>query len=314
MFDELSRHDLLQLMELASRCLTATTVQHLEAIISSVYNVASFRKVALCALSVSETEVALTDYVNHSYGAEWAELYAGQDFQRVDPVLLHATSTEGAFRWDDALASRGSHAAFFEAAEAFGLVDGLSFSCAGIAAPAPKPTVSPAARQVITLPAKAVIEIAAPSDGAIVPVARPIPAAVPRAVTSPTPTFRSVLSLTGVPLGELERIQRVLGIIGPHLHESYRRVLQMRPEPVREPEPEPARPPRALAAGDVELSAREREVLCWAQQGKTYWEIGCILGISQRTVKFHIARIKVKLDVVSTAHAIAKAMRAGVIS
>jgi DNA-binding CsgD family transcriptional regulator len=87
--------------------------------------------------------------------------------------------------------------------------------------------------------------------------------------------------------------------------------MKPEPAPLALPEPEP---PRALPAGDVELSAREREVLCWAQQGKTYWEIGCILGISQRTVKFHIARIKAKLDVVSTAHAIAKAMRAGVIS
>jgi len=67
------------------------------------------------------------------------------------------------------------------------------------------------------------------------------------------------------------------------------------------------------ARGPVELSAREREVLCWAQQGKTYWEIGCVLGISQRTVKFHFARIKAKLDVVSTAHAIAKAMRTGLL-
>jgi LuxR family quorum-sensing system transcriptional regulator SinR len=64
----------------------------------------------------------------------------------------------------------------------------------------------------------------------------------------------------------------------------------------------------------VELSSREREVLCWAQQGKTYWEIGSILGITERTVKFHVARIKQKLDVVSTAHAIAKAMRTGIIT
>jgi DNA-binding CsgD family transcriptional regulator len=75
------------------------------------------------------------------------------------------------------------------------------------------------------------------------------------------------------------------------------------------PEHDPEQPAKV-----VELSAREREVLCWAQQGKTYWEIGCILGITQRTVKFHIQRIKSKLDVVSIAHAIAQAMRRGIIS
>jgi LuxR family quorum-sensing system transcriptional regulator SinR len=81
-------------------------------------------------------------------------------------------------------------------------------------------------------------------------------------------------------------------------------------------ESQPNRAPRVeLATGPPgDLSVREREVLCWAQQGKTYWEIGCILGISQRTVKFHVARIKAKLDVVSMAHAIAQAMRMGLIT
>lgn len=89
-----------------------------------------------------------------------------------------------------------------------------------------------------------------------------------------------------------------------------------RDQPPAEPSQPPARlpPPERNPAGGVALSAREREVLCWAQEGKTYWEIGCILGISQRTVKFHIQRIKSKLDVVSTAHAIAKAMRNGIIT
>lgn len=253
MFDQLSHSELLKLMELASRCLTATTVEQLETIISSMYDVTSFRKAALCALSGTETEVALTGYVDHSYGTQWAELYTSQNFQRTDPILLHANTTDGVFRWDEARssASREGSGAFLEAAEAFGLVDGISFSCAGS-----------------------------------------------------SPTFRSVLSLTGVPVNEFEQTRRILTAIGPHLHESYRRVLQLHPERANAVE-------RASA---VDLSAREREVLCWAQQGKTYWEIGCILGISQRTVKFHFARIKSKLDVVSMAHAIAKAMRAGIIT
>lgn len=255
MLDQLSHSDLVKLMEVAGRCLTATTVEQLEAIVASIFDMASYGKAALCALSSTETEVVLADYVNHSYGAQWAELYAGQNFQRVDPVLLHASSTAGVFRWTDVSApvTREGSAAFLEAAEAFGLVDGISFSCTGIS-----PPTSVAVQ----------------------------------------PTFRSVLSLTGVPVGELERTGRVLTAIGPHLHESYHRVLKLHSE----------------RGNPVELSAREREVLCWAQQGKTYWEIGSILGISERTVKFHVARIKSKLDVVSTAHAIAKAMRAGLIT
>jgi DNA-binding CsgD family transcriptional regulator len=290
MIDQLERSELLRLMELASQCLTATTPEQLERIISSIYDLASYGKAALCALSRAENEVALAHYVNHSYGAQWADLYASQNFHRIDPILLHASTTEGVFRWDETTAPpmrREDSAVFLEAAEAFGLANGVSFSCAGISR-----------------------------------------------------MFRSVLSFTGVPASELERTRRILTVIGPHLHESYRRVLHLPLElsargpaeplargPVEplargpvEPsargpvEPSARGPVEPLARGAVELSAREREVLCWAQQGKTYWEIGCILGISQRTVKFHFARIKAKLDVVSTAHAIAKAMRTGLIT
>jgi LuxR family quorum-sensing system transcriptional regulator SinR len=280
MIDQLERSDLLRLMELASQCLTATTPEQLETIISSTYDLANYGKAALCALSRTESEVALAHYVNHSYGTQWAELYSSQNFHRIDPILLHASTTDGVFRWNETTAPpmcRKDSAVFLEAAEAFGLANGVSFSCAGISR-----------------------------------------------------TFRSVLSFTGVPAEELERTRRVLTIIGPHLHESYRRVLHFQLDhapaaelsargPVelstRGPLELPARGPMEHAEREpVEISAREREVLCWAQQGKTYWEIGCILGISERTVKFHFARIKVMLDVVSTAHAIAKAMRAGLIT
>ena len=35
------------------------------------------------------------------------------------------------------------------------------------------------------------------------------------------------------------------------------------------------------------LTDREREVLAWAAEGKTAWEIGCILNRSQRTIETH---------------------------
>jgi DNA-binding CsgD family transcriptional regulator len=42
------------------------------------------------------------------------------------------------------------------------------------------------------------------------------------------------------------------------------------------------------------LSERERTVLTWAAQGKTEPEIGTILGISQRTVRFHFENARRK--------------------
>ncbi|GEM_PF-1674911 len=70
---------------------------------------------------------------------------------------------------------------------------------------------------------------------------------------------------------------------------------------------------RAGAARDrnAPLSVREREVLAWVQAGKTNYEIGLILGISEFTVKNHMKRICSKLDAGNRAHAIAKAVHAG---
>jgi DNA-binding CsgD family transcriptional regulator len=42
-------------------------------------------------------------------------------------------------------------------------------------------------------------------------------------------------------------------------------------------------------------------------------EIGGALGISAHTAKFHVAQIIAKLDAQSRAHAVAKALRAGLV-
>jgi LuxR family quorum sensing-dependent transcriptional regulator len=61
------------------------------------------------------------------------------------------------------------------------------------------------------------------------------------------------------------------------------------------------------------LTAREREALAWASQGKSAWEIGEILGISQRTVEEHLAAAGRKLGAVNRVHAVAIGIRERVI-
>ncbi|MBV6272510.1 helix-turn-helix domain-containing protein [Alcaligenaceae bacterium CGII-47] len=61
------------------------------------------------------------------------------------------------------------------------------------------------------------------------------------------------------------------------------------------------------------LTTREESCLHWAAQGKTSWEIGVILGITERTVNFHIANICTKFNVHTRQAAIATALRAGVL-
>lgn len=63
----------------------------------------------------------------------------------------------------------------------------------------------------------------------------------------------------------------------------------------------------------IKLSHREREVLQWMCDGKSTWDISVILGISERTVKFHSANICKKLQANNRTHAIVKAISLGIV-
>jgi len=68
----------------------------------------------------------------------------------------------------------------------------------------------------------------------------------------------------------------------------------------------PSKPP-------CRLTKKETEVLNWIKEGKSSWEISCILNCSKRVVDFHVVNIKTKLDAVSRAQCVAKAIDAGFI-
>ena len=59
------------------------------------------------------------------------------------------------------------------------------------------------------------------------------------------------------------------------------------------------------------LSPREVTILNWIKNGKTNWEIAQIVGITERTIRFHIESIFGKLDVSSRTQAVAVAVQHG---
>jgi len=62
-----------------------------------------------------------------------------------------------------------------------------------------------------------------------------------------------------------------------------------------------------------QLSPREMTVLLWMKEGKTNWEIAHIVGVRERTVRFHIESIFIKFDASSRAQAVAVALEHGVL-
>ncbi len=108
----------------------------------------------------------------------------------------------------------------------------------------------------------------------------------------------SVISFAGRSIREDKRTEAILEYLTPHLHRALSRVLSN------------ASP--ALDRGIV-LSVRESEVLRWLKHGKSSWDISVILGISERTVNYHVYNIMEKLDAKNRPQAVAIATSLGLL-
>ncbi len=64
---------------------------------------------------------------------------------------------------------------------------------------------------------------------------------------------------------------------------------------------------------EIKLTSRELECLQWAAAGKTNWEIGTILGVTQRTVRFHLINAADKLNTSNRYHTVAQAITLGLV-
>lgn len=95
------------------------------------------------------------------------------------------------------------------------------------------------------------------------------------------------------------RTELILEHIIPHLHHAFEMISDSRRQIHNE--------------SVTQLSAREKEILQWAKEGKSTWEISVILSISKDTVKFHIKNVMQKLQVVSRTQAVAAALQSGLI-
>ena len=71
--------------------------------------------------------------------------------------------------------------------------------------------------------------------------------------------------------------------------------------------------PTSLDPAAPSLTPRELETLRWTMEGKTAWEVGNILGITERTAALHVNNATHKLGCVNKHQAVLKALRLGLI-
>ncbi|MEO7494127.1 MAG: autoinducer binding domain-containing protein, partial [Massilia sp.] len=70
---------------------------------------------------------------------------------------------------------------------------------------------------------------------------------------------------------------------------------------------------KVIPESNSRLTPREKEVLRWAADGKTSYEIGRILTISNSAVNFHIKNSMIKLNANNKTHAVVKAALLGLL-
>lgn len=105
---------------------------------------------------------------------------------------------------------------------------------------------------------------------------------------------------------ELTRIVADLQLLTVHALDTASRILVPAPAPA-------APPPASIAMPLVTLTPRELEALHWTMEGKTAWEVGSILGISERTAVLHVNNAMHKLGCTSKHQAVLKALRLGLL-
>lgn len=69
-----------------------------------------------------------------------------------------------------------------------------------------------------------------------------------------------------------------------------------------------------VGRSNVHLSRRQREVVAWASEGLTADEIAERLNVSVHTADMHLRAVRTRLGVANTVHAVAEALRLGLIS
>lgn len=96
---------------------------------------------------------------------------------------------------------------------------------------------------------------------------------------------------------ELTRVVADLQLFAVHAQDAALRILTP-------PSPDPSLP---------SLTPRELETLRWTMEGKTAWEVGAMLGITERTAALHVNNATHKLGCINKHQAVLKALRLGLI-
>lgn len=245
MQNSLSTRDYHNLLDDTRQCLVEKSETSIIKTMSTVQNLVGFEYAVISQFDVKQNSRRILKVVNHSYDLKWVNVYVGEKYIQIDPVIEQGIATQGPFEWStDKKIKTKQPLKFFNAARDFGLKT-------GVANVFTQPRSTPAHHNHFT-----------------------------------------VISMANVDLDRVSLSKYLLEILSPVLSESVSKCTADQP---------------------VNLSPREIEILKWMMAGKSAWETSVILSVSERTIRFHLANIYKKLDVVNCPHAIGEAIKLGII-
>ena len=125
------------------------------------------------------------------------------------------------------------------------------------------------------------------TDGVTVPVHTP---------TGQMGVFSLAAARASADAPALSEVRCATLVMAPYIHEAIDRLA-----------------PSAGEALIQTLTEREAECLRWAADGKTSWEIGQLLGVTERTANHHLNNAVFKLGANNRQHAVAKAVVRGIV-
>ncbi|VWD63298.1 LuxR family transcriptional regulator [Burkholderia lata] len=139
---------------------------------------------------------------------------------------------------------------------------------------------------------------------------------------------RGIVACIGAPPGDSTAIRTILqlkcedttlhsallvSLIAMHLHATLTQKITRPSREGAEPRVAELDPEACDDLNRIRFTRKESDVIKWVVEGKTAWEIGRILSMSERTVKFHLTNVYEKLRVTNRAQAVAKVSRLGLI-
>ena len=110
----------------------------------------------------------------------------------------------------------------------------------------------------------------------------------------------SVFTFAGKKVEKDRRTASILRCLSPHFAESLRGIHYSSFK-------------KQKTINHLKVTKREVEILKWLEQGKSTWDVSVILNRSERVIKYHVTNLMEKLSAQNRTHAVAIALRRGLI-